>query len=66
MSQVLRAVCWYTNQGWVKYRIPRTSWVPRSPCWWGTGIGRGTLPPTLWYGTTLAGPKTELTLIPDT
>ena len=23
---------------------------------WGRGIGQGTLPPTLWYGTIVAGP----------
>ena len=30
--------------------------VPRSPWWWGTGIGQGILPPTLQYGTNVAAP----------
>ena len=33
-----------------------TSGVPRSRRLWGRGIGRGTLPPNLWYGTIVAGP----------
>ena len=26
MSEARRAVCWYTNQGWAKYRIAKDVW----------------------------------------
>ena len=55
-EQALRAVYWNTNQGWAKYHIAKDVWGSSESVVVGHKHGRGTLPPTLWYGTAVAGP----------